>query len=87
MHISEFVVLPRLCSTGVCALQVQTLKPGGSARWRPVEDFLAAGDPGGPEVVVAVRFPPVRPGDVFWSYKVCPQGNNDNETLQILCFF
>ncbi|KAK9918869.1 hypothetical protein WJX75_007680 [Coccomyxa subellipsoidea] len=63
--------------------EVQTAKAGATARWRSLEDYLAAGDPGGPEVVVAVRLPPVKGGNVFWSYKVAQRHWNAHAFINI----
>ena len=52
-------------------LQVQTAKIGSAARWRSVEDYLAAETSQELELVIAVTLPPVKPGEEFWSYKAC----------------
>ena len=53
--------------------EVQTASPGSKPAWQSVRSFVgASSDPTPGEVVIAVRLPAVKPGDRFWSFKVCP---------------
>ena len=53
--------------------EVQTASPGSKPAWQSVWSFVSAsGNPAPGQVVIAVRLPAVKPGDRFWSFKVCP---------------
>ena len=55
---------------------VQTASPGSKPAWQSVQSFVSASSKPAPgEVVIAVRLPAVKPGDHFWSFKVCVQAS------------
>lgn len=51
--------------------EVQTATPGSKLSWQTVESYVSGpSNTGQGEVVVAIRLPPIKAGDRFWSFKV-----------------
>ena len=51
--------------------EVQTAAPGSKLSWQTVESYVGKPSKANQsEVVVAVRLPPIKAGDRFWSFKV-----------------
>ena len=51
--------------------EVQTAAPGSKPSWQTVESYVSQPSKANQgEVVVAIRLPPIKAGDRFWSFKV-----------------
>ena len=48
------------------------MRPGGKPAWSSVEAYLGA-EAAEPEVVAAIKLPPVTAGERFWSFKASPR--------------
>ena len=56
-------------------LQVETVKAGAKPAWQSIDSFMggdarAQSGAGPMEVVTAIRLPPIRSSERFWSFKV-----------------
>ena len=51
--------------------EVQTVTPGSKPSWQTVEGYVSGPSKANQgEVIIAIRLPPIKAGDKFWSFKV-----------------